>query len=43
MAGNDARQKPQRVPVSLPPEALDQLCDMVIAKLKARNLWEPAF
>ena len=43
MAGNNVRQKPQRVPASLPPEALDQLCNMIIAKLQARNLREPAF
>ncbi len=43
MAGNSIKQKLQGVPASLPPEALDQLCDMIIAKLQARNLWEPAF
>ena len=35
--------KVNRVPASLTHEVLDQLCDMIIAKLQARNLWGPAF
>ena len=31
------------VPALLPPEALDQLCDLIIAKLQARTSGEPAF
>jgi len=33
----------KRVPASLTPEVVDQLCDMIIARLEARNLWGPAF
>ena len=43
MADNNVKQKLPWVPASLPPEALDQLCDMIIAKLQDRNTWGPAF
>ena len=33
----------KRVPASLTPEVVEQLCDMIIARLKAKNLWGPAF
>ena len=37
------KKSPKRVPASLHPEALDQLCDLIFAKLEVRNLWWPAF
>ena len=43
MADNNISHNLQGLPASLPPEALDQLCDMILAKLQARNLWGPAF
>ncbi len=35
--------KSKGVPALLPPEAIDQLCDIIVAKLQERNLWVPAF
>ncbi len=43
MTDNNLSHKSSGVPALLPPEALDQLCDILIAKLQARNLWGPAF
>ena len=42
MADRNANQL-KRIPASLTPEVLEQLCDMVIAKLQMRNVWGPAF
>jgi hypothetical protein len=43
MTNNNVSHKLNGVPASLPSEALDQLCDTLIAKLQARKLWGPAF